>query len=1147
MPVLTLSILGGFTVRLDGRPTQNFRSQKARALLAYLVMEGGRPHERATLAALFWPEMPDAPALRNLSQTLIWLRQVIGDGDPPFLLLNRRQMQWNPAAAAEVDALRFLTLVERRQSPAAAAPDAVQEAVALYGGEFLAGFSLSGCPAFDDWLLVQREYFQRLALEALFRLAEDALAAGNYETAAGLAHRQLALDRWREESLQQLLHARAGAGRHAEALAEYENARRLLAQELNMEPQPETMQLAEDIRRGDVARVRMPPAVSAAPAGQLPPAASAPPPHNLPIRLTSLLGREKEMTALSAWLLEPETRLITISGIGGVGKTRLALAAASACLTPSATPDPQPSPFPDGVWFVPLAGLTQGAAAADNLLDVNETFISALAATLGLTFAGSESSARQLERYLRDRRLLLVLDNYEHLMSTRPDLLNLLHNASGVRVLITSREPLGVGGERVLALQGLPLPPPEAAAGNDVLLANSSARLFFNRALERGVELTLDETERPALVRICHLAEGLPLVIELAATWAGHFTCAEIAAEMTANLDFLSAETAAARVDLPARQRSPRAAFDYAWRLLSAAEQLVLAQLTLLHGPFSREAALAVTESRLVDLISLLNKSLLSQIEPGWYAMHSLVRQFAAEQLHLMPEVEAAARERQAAYFLRFLADLEEVWQGPTPQQARADIRPLFENIRIAWHWAIQHEAWERLDESLFGVVSYLRSEGLHVEGVEVLGQLVELVQPQEGMGRIQARLLARALSYKTLIQMRLDLKADTGLEFSRIAMEWARQSGDPLAQQIATYTHGVALMLAATHNLLPPDDFGRIRKYLEQALAFGRRIPETNSREKFRAWVMDVQTLNFLGNFCTFIGDRAEARRHCDAALALCHTMGNLLGEGQTCISIADLLQNEGDFEQALHFFEQALRVFQQVNEPDSVGGTIGYLCGVMTYLGDYQRALERGRAALDMRQRHGLIGHLLYYRLGMAAFHLGDVEQALQYAADALAETALAANAYQFRLLAGECYTRQERWPEAAEALHAALALAQKSRNPLAVMTIQRAQADLALAQGDAAAALSLVEGLLPVLAGAPLPAAVEPLRLYWTCYRALQANGDARAAGVLSAAHVLLHSQAALIRDATRRQTFTQEIAVNRDIASAFNAHSLRIPAV
>src|SRR5690606_5458076 len=253
---------------------------------------------------------------------------------------------------------------------------------------------------------------------------------------------------------------------------------------------------------------------------------------------------------------------------------------------------------------------------------------------------------------------------------------------------------------------------------------------------------------------------------------------------------------------------------------------------------------------------------------------------------------------------------------------------------------------------------------------------------------------------------------------------------------------------------------------------------------------------LNFLGSFCTLMGERAEAGRHYEAALALCHRMGNILGEGQTCFLIAELRETMGDFEQALSFFEQALRAYQQVNEPDSGSTTREMLCSVLTYLGDYPRALEYGRAALEMRQRHGLIGHLIYYRLGLAAFHLGEEEQALHYVADALAETDQAGNVYQFRLMAGECYARQGRWAEAAEALHAALALAQSGHNPLALMTVQRAQIDLALAQSDTAAALRLVEGLLPFLAGAPLPADYEPLRLYWTCYRALQACGDPRA---------------------------------------------------
>lgn len=325
---LSLALLGGFAAQVDGHPISGFRSQKARALLAYLVMEVGRPHERATLAALFWPELPDALALRNLSQTLVWLRRAISMGNSPFLLLNRRQVQWNKAAAVEVDALRFLALLECQRTPAVAPPDALRQAVALYAGEFLAGFSLAGCQMFDEWLLVQREYLGRLAVDGLSRLTDEALLAGDHAAAVSLARRQLTLDRWREDAIRQLLRALAGSGRRSEALAEYEKARRLLARELGVDPQPETIQLATAIRLGNVATGGSPPVT-------LPQARkrhAAPVPHNLTFRLTSLLGRENELAALSSWLMEPETRLVTISGIGGVGKTLLALAAASPIL-----------------------------------------------------------------------------------------------------------------------------------------------------------------------------------------------------------------------------------------------------------------------------------------------------------------------------------------------------------------------------------------------------------------------------------------------------------------------------------------------------------------------------------------------------------------------------------------------------------------------------------------------------------------------------------------------------------------------------------------------------------------------------------------------------------------------------------------------
>lgn len=1027
----------------------------------------------------------------------------------------------------EVDALRFLALVERKRTSAVATPEALHEAVALYTGEFLAGFNLSGCPAFDEWLLLQREYLQRLALEALFRLAGQALVSGDYAAAAMLSRRQLALDRWREEALRQLLRALAASGARAEALAEYESARRLLAEELGVEPQPETVQLAETIRQGRVESEEWEvgsdrPFLLSTPHASLPP-------HNLPVRLTSLLGREKELAELHDWLVERRRRLVTISGIGGVGKTRLALAVASSFISP-------PSPFPDGVWFVPLAGLGDDATSGKKVnLDVGEIFAAAVASTLGLTFSGQEGLPQQLERSLRGRRLLLVLDNYEHLLSTRPVLLSLLQNAPGVHALVTSREQLNVGGERVLVLEGLPLPPAEAAASEDALLAYSSARLFFNRALERGVRLKLDEAERRSLIRICCLAEGLPLVIELAATWASHFTCAEIAAEMAANLDFLDTENVT-RVDLPAHQRSPRAAFDYAWRLLPTAEQHVLAQLALLRGSFSREAAVTVAQARLVDLISLVNKSLLRQTLPGWYTLHTLVCQFALEQLQQMETAEASARERHATYFLRLVADSELTWYGPTPQEARVEIRSVIRNVRLAWRWAIQHQAWSLIDDALFSLVGYYRSEGLLAEVVEVLGRLAAQLHPLHSppaTQSLEARLLGRVLAYQSALEWRRDLNSDVALESAYAAVAWARQAGDPLTQSLAAYALGFVLGLAATVFALPPNEYDRIRESLEQAIAFARQIPATGGRDHTRARVMEVLSLNALGYFHLFRSEKAKARECYEEALSISQTLGYILGEGHTCTSIGELLENEGALEQALHYRERALRAYRQIDEPDSLSVALSNLCGILTYLGDYPSALQHGRAALELRQRHGLVSHFLYHRLALAAFHLGDESQALQWVAAGLEETPLSPHTIHFRLLAGECYTHLARCKEAAESLQAALALALEHKNPLLVAMVQRALADMSLAQGDLAAALDHVEGVVPLLSGAPLGSSHEPLRLYWTCYRALKANHDPRAPGLLDAAYTMLQAQAALIQDAGLRHTFLHNVAANRAI--------------
>lgn len=1148
MSQLTLTLLGGFAVQSDGRPITRFRTQKARALLAYLVMESQQPHERATLAALLWPEMPDAPALRNLTQNLVWLRRAIaGDNyTTPFLFATRHQVQWNEGVSAkadtqldtrvDVDALRFLSLIERHnQRDRASATADLEAAVALYRGDFLAGFSLPDTPAFDEWLLLRREQLRRLMLEALFTLANHSLASGDYQATIRHARQQLSMDHWREEAYRQLIHALAASGRSAEALAEYDHARRLLRNELGVEPQAETSQLAEAIRRGklEIREWRLETGDQAAnlqsPVSTL---------HNLPTRLTPLLGRAAEIVQLKEWLQEPGTRLITITGIGGTGKTRLALALASSLLL-----QPSPlslQPFPDGIWFVPLDGLDSNDAEGE------ESFVAAVASALGLTFTRRESRRRQLERYLHGRRLLLLLDNYEHLFSMRPILLDLLHNLPGLSVLVTSRERLNLSGERLLQLEGLPVPAASAAASQELLLANSSARLFFERARERGVHLTLDEAERRALVQICQLCEGSPLAIELAAAWAGHFTCAEIAVEIAANLDFLQL----AQADLPPRQRSPRAAFDYSWQLLSATEQRALAQLSLLQGRFHRDAALAVSQVRLLDLLTLVNKSLLRQVSAGWYSLHPLISQFAREHLDASGQ-RAAADLRYATYFLRFLAAREIPLQSDASAAARVEIEEVIENIRPAWQWAIRAmtdnptnsslytQTFDLLNQSLFALALYYRSSGLYGEEQDSLQRLQNALSLAPAADTVPplapqaAVLLGRVLAWQAILQIRRNYHLLDALAMAEAAVRVSRQTADLLTQALARYAEGTTIAFSLD-SLSLPGGYERIHATLEEAITLCRAVSAADGTiESYRAQVLEVNALNRLAYTLSFSGQWTQATACCEAALAICKRIGHLPGEGLTSANLADILEKEGVFEQALRYREAAYSAYQQIGDPNMESISLNNLCGSWTYLGDYREAQTVGRRALAIRQQHGLVSPFLYHSLALAAFHLGDLNAALQLVEQGLAELPLAPQTFNLQLLAGEIHLRLEDWPQAKATLETTFALALRQENQQLTAVFHPPLAELALAQGDTTAALRHVEAVLPDLLANKINNQLEPLRAFWSCYRVLAAVADPRACGVLTAAHTHVQTQAALIQDAALRHAFLHHVSANREI--------------
>ncbi|MCB0195484.1 MAG: helix-turn-helix domain-containing protein, partial [Anaerolineae bacterium] len=381
----------------------------------------------------------------------------------------------------------------------------------------------------------------------------------------------------------------------------------------------------------------------------------------IPLPTTPLLGREHELREINQSLHAPACRLLTLLGPGGVGKTRLALEIALQ----------NHAQFADGAHFVSLASV-----------DAVDFIVPTLAESLGLTFFGAVDPQTQLLNYLRERELLFVIDNVEHLLTGIELLTVMLQHAPRLKLLVTSRERLNLQGEWTFDVQGLLVPP---FAQVDVPESYGSVALFMHSARRALADFGSTTTDWPSIIRICQLLVGMPLGIELAATWVRLLSCEEIVREIERSFDFLSATAR----DIPARHRSLRAVFDHSWQLLSPEEQSLLRQLSVFRGGFQRPAAEQVAGATLPLLSALVDKSLVRRIGPGQFDLHELVRQYAADMLAAAPDQQTATQDRHADFYLNLIKIREPALKSDRQKEIIAELSANIDNIRTAWNWAV--------------------------------------------------------------------------------------------------------------------------------------------------------------------------------------------------------------------------------------------------------------------------------------------------------------------------------------------------------------------------------------------------------------------------------------------------------------------------
>ena len=533
--VLALSLLGTLEIKLGETPV-TLATAKARALLVYLAVTG-QPHRREKLLDLLWSDLTEAKARRNLTATLSSLRKQVGD----YIIVESDTIAFDFAQPHWIDSAEFTNYLNEAQSTHDTTK--LREAVSLYHGDFLAGFSVKNAFVFEEWVLTEAGRLREQIVQALLLLVEAAIDSN--ETAIGLDHaaRLLVIEPWMEQAHRYMMVLYAQSGRIEAALAQYATCRDVLAEELGVEVSAETSELYERLQSG-ILQV----------------------PHNLPPQPNAFIGRQKELQLAASNLRDPACRLLTIVGAGGIGKSRLAIEVARKQLTGGVMVE---GGYTDGIYFVPLATIDSAEATTTAL-------VSAIAATIGFDFHTATSPRQQLLTFLQDKAQLLLLDNFEQFLAhneahgTLDFLVALLHKAHRVNLLITSRELLKLQEEWVLSLEGLDYPS-EASMGADgqLLEQYSAIALFMKRAHQARIGFELTSAEAPDVIRLCQLLEGLPLGVELAASWLRVLSCSEIVAEIESGLEALEATTR----NLPQRHRSLQAVIDYSWRLLSSQEQ----------------------------------------------------------------------------------------------------------------------------------------------------------------------------------------------------------------------------------------------------------------------------------------------------------------------------------------------------------------------------------------------------------------------------------------------------------------------------------------------------------------------------------------------------------------------------------------------
>ena len=653
--------------------------------------------DRTEIINLFWPEEHETKGRHNLSQ----------------LLYHCKKQEWAQGLEVERMRVRWLISNDVQQLREALANGDWSRVIELYSGELLEKVPTGDMLDYEEWLNSERETLYRAWKDAALKQVSNLEAKQQHQSATELLGQILQRDFLDENVLQLYMRNLARANQRPQALKSFAEFEQQLKQELDMEPLEPTKQLALAIKNNELAPEVESTKIDLSEKASLKINTSQTV-QNLPSQLTTFVGRDLEIAELTNLLTDPNIRLLTLLGAGGIGKTSLAIQTSLSLV----------QNFADGTSFVNLATLSS-----------SELLIPTIADALNLNFSNEVAPKVQLLEFLSQKELLLILDNFEHLMAGAEVILGILEASPKCKILVTSRESLNFQGEYLYELSGLNYP----QNVDDLLEDYDAIRLFVSSARRAKPNFSLGE-DRVYVAQICKLLQGLPLGIELAAAWLRLLSPEEIAKEITKSFDLLETSYK----DLPERHRSLRAVFEYSWNMLAKKEQEALKRLAVFQGGFSKDAAQTVAGTSIQSLLVLVNKSLLRHEPSGRFISLMGVQQFSEQKL--AEEATAYKTDLRKGHCEYFLSLAEEAEAELTSKDQEKWLRRLTaeqDNLRAALSWSVtQQEADMGL--KLGGALwRFWYMRGHFIEGQKFLTELLNL--PQEADIAIRIKVLRGA------------------------------------------------------------------------------------------------------------------------------------------------------------------------------------------------------------------------------------------------------------------------------------------------------------------------------------------------------------------------------------------------------------------